>query len=234
MKATTAPMPAEVEELRLKAQAVYQRLEEALGLPEWGNPLPPLDELVSTILSQNTNDRNRDLAFGRLRRQFSTWEEVRDAPAMEVIEAIRPAGLANQKGPRIQEVLRSITAERGALDLDFLDALSPEEAMAWLQRFKGVGPKTASIVLQFALGKPAFPVDTHVYRTSGRLGLRPARMTVEQAHIHLASLFTPDQYGPGHINLIRLGRLICHARKPECPICPVQHLCDYFQTLCSE
>ena len=216
--------------LRAKAQQVYRRLEESLGLPAWGTPLPPLDELVSTILSQNTNDRNRDLAFRNLRDRFAAWEEVRDAAPEEVIACIRPAGLANQKGPRIQEVLRSITAERGLLELDFLRELSPAEAMNWLMRFKGVGPKTASIVLQFSLGKPAFPVDTHVYRTSGRIGLRPESMTVEQAHTHLEALFDPDQYGPGHINLIRLGRQICHARKPDCAACPLQDLCEDYQS----
>lgn len=215
-------------DLRERAQAVYDRLAESFGLPEWNDPSPPLDELVNTILSQNTNDRNRDLAYNNLRAAFSTWEAVRDAPAEAVIEAIRPAGLANQKGPRIQTVLRQISTERGSLDLNFLYDLTPEEAFAWLMQFKGVGPKTASIVLQFSLAKPAFPVDTHVYRVTGRIGLRPARMTVEQAHIHLAQLFTQEQYGPGHLNLIYLGRRICHARKPECPVCPVKDLCDYY------
>ena len=211
-----------------RAQAVYRELALAFGLPDWDNPSPPLDELINTILSQNTNDRNRDVAYNSLRARFATWEDVRDAPSAEVIDAIRPAGLANQKGPRIQTVLRQITEERGNLDLNFLYDLTPEEAFTWLMQFKGVGPKTASIVLQFSLSKPAFPVDTHVYRVSGRIGLRPARMSVEQTHAHLAHLFTPDQYGPGHLNLIRLGREICHARKPECPICPVKHLCDYY------
>jgi len=211
-----------------RAQAVYRELALAFGLPGWDNLSPPLDELINTILSQNTNDRNRDVAYNSLRARFATWEDVRDAPSAEVIDAIRPAGLANQKGPRIQTVLRQITDERGNLDLNFLYDLTPEEAFTWLMQFKGVGPKTASIVLQFSLSKPAFPVDTHVYRVSGRIGLRPARMSVEQTHEHLARLFTPDQYGPGHLNLIRLGREICHARKPECPICPVKHLCDYY------
>ena len=214
-----------------KAQAVYQRLCKVYGEPGWDNATPPLDELVNTILSQNTNDRNRDLAYSRLRAQFATWEQVRDADPHIVIEAIRPAGLANQKGPRIQTVLRQITAQRGSLNLDFLFDLTPEQAFEWLVQFNGVGPKTASIVLQFSLSKPAFPVDTHVYRVSGRIGLRPEKMTVEQAHVHLARLFTPEQYGPGHLNLIRLGREICHARKPDCPICPVKELCDYYQTL---
>jgi endonuclease III len=213
------------------AQAVYQRLLDAFSLPEWRDPLPPLDELVSTILSQNTNDRNRDVAYNHLRARFATWEDVRDADPLAVVEAIRPAGLANQKGPRIQAVLQQITEERGALDLQFLRDLSTEEAFAWLSRFKGVGPKTASIVLQFSLDKPAFPVDTHVYRVSGRIGLRPEMMTVEQAHIHLAKLFTPDQYGPGHLNLIRLGREICHARGPEHEICPVKDLCAFYRIM---
>jgi endonuclease-3 len=214
-----------------KAQAVYQRLGQAFGLPAWDNPAPPLDELVNTILSQNTNDRNRDVAYNGLRARFSTWEAVRDAEPQSVIDAIRPAGLANQKGPRIQAVLQQITVERGALDLDFLYALPPEEAFTWLKRFKGVGPKTASIVLQFSLAMPAFPVDTHVYRVSGRIGLRPEKMSVEQTHAWLAKLFLPEQYGPGHLNLIRLGREICHARKPECPICPVNDLCSYYARL---
>jgi endonuclease-3 len=213
---------------RERAQAVYRRLEEAYGLPEWREPLPAVDELVSTILSQNTNDRNRDQAFVALVARFPTWEQVRDAPAAEVVEAIRPAGLANQKGPRIQEVLRQITQERGQLDLDFLRAFSDEEALAWLMRFKGVGPKTASIVLQFALGKAAFPVDTHVYRVSGRIGLRPEKIGVEEAHSYLAQTLTPEQYGPGHLNIIRLGRETCHARTPQCKVCPVQTLCQFF------
>lgn len=211
------------------AGAIYQRLVHAFGLPEWRDPLPAVDELVSTILSQNTNDRNRDVAFNRLRETFPTWEAVRDADPAAVIEAVRPAGLANQKGPRLQEVLRQISAERGNLDLDFLRAWPPEEVHAWLTRFNGVGPKTAAIVMVFSLGIPAFPVDTHIYRVSGRLGLRPEKMTVEQAHPHLASLFDPATYGPAHLNLIRLGREICSARKPACERCPLTDLCAWYQ-----
>jgi endonuclease-3 len=210
------------------AQAVNQRLIEYYGFPEWRNPLPPLDELVSTILSQNTNDNNRDRAFQALRRRFPTWELVRDAPEAAVIEAIRPAGLANQKGPRIQAVLREITAERGGLDLEFLQEMETEEAHDWLMRFKGVGPKTTAIVLLFSLGKPAFPVDTHIYRVSGRLGLRPQNMNSDQAHVHLQALFSSEAYYPAHLNMIHLGREICQARKPNCPVCPLQDLCAYF------
>ncbi len=221
-------MPPSPDPLHIqRAQTVYRILEAVYGIPEWRNPLPPLDELVSTILSQNTNDRNRDVAYQRLRERFPTWEAVRDAPTAEVIEAIRPAGLANQKGARLQEVLRQITAERGSLDLGFLQELPADEARQWLLRFKGVGVKTASIVLLFSLNKPAFPVDTHVHRVSGRIGLRPPQMSAEDAHEYLASLFTPEQYAAGHLNLIRLGREVCHARKPDCPRCPLREVCAY-------
>ncbi len=210
-----------------RAIQVHQILLEVYGEPVWRNPLPALDELVSTILSQNTNDTNRDRAFDALRARFRTWEDVRDADVDEVIEAIRPAGLANQKGPRIQAVLKSITAERGELDLSFLKDLPLEKARAWLTKFKGVGPKTAAIVLLFSLDRPAFPVDTHIYRVTGRIGLRPETMSVEAAHEHLAALFPQESYYAAHLNIIRLGREVCGARKPNCPDCPLREICDF-------
>lgn len=215
-------------DLAEKALLVHQRLLDFYGQPEWRNPLPALDELVSTILSQNTNDINRDRAFDALVAKFPTWEAVRDAPEAEVIEAVRVAGLANQKGPRIQAVLRAITEQVGELDLEFLRDYPDDEAMAWLMQFKGVGPKTAAIVLQFSLDKPAFPVDTHVHRVSGRLGLRPESMSAEKAHDHLADLFPPESYYAAHLNIIRLGREICSARNPDCPNCPLNDICDYW------
>ncbi len=205
--------------------AVHRRLLEAYGEPRWRRPLPPVAELVSTILSQNTNDLNRDRAFAALRAAFPTWEAVRDAPAPAVIQAIRPAGLANQKGPRIQAVLRAITEERGRLDLRFLRRLPPSQAADWLMRFKGVGRKTASIVLLFSLGLPAFPVDTHIHRLSGRLGLRPPRASLDQTHELLARTFPPETYYAAHLNLIRHGRQVCHARRPDCPACVLRRLC---------
>ncbi|MBC8505875.1 MAG: endonuclease III [Anaerolineales bacterium] len=214
-----------------QATKIHQRLLEHYGEPTWRNPLPALDELVSTILSQNTNDINRDRAFESLRNQFPTWEQVRDADTAEAIEAIRTAGLANQKGPRIQNVLRKITEQRGSLNLDFLNDLPSQEAYDWLMQFKGVGPKTASIVLQFSLGKPAFPVDTHVHRISGRVGLRPQKMSADKAHKHLAEQFPPETYYAAHLNIIRLGREICQARKPQCQICPIQDLCEYYSSV---
>ena len=216
-----------MKNLKTRAIAIHKTLIDAFGEPIWRTPLPAIDELVSTILSQNTNDINRDRGFNALRAKFPTWEEVRDADQKAVIEAIRPAGLANQKGPRIQQVLRSITEERRLLNLDFLADLPLEEARAWLTKFNGVGPKTAAIVLCFSLNMPAFPVDTHIYRVSGRIGLRPEKMTVEQAHPHLESIFPPETYYAAHLNLIRLGREICGARKPNCPQCPIRKLCDF-------
>ena len=214
-----------------KAQSIYNILIESYGLPRWRNRLSPMDELISTILSQNTNDANRDTAFKRLKKKFPSWEAVRDAPIADVIEAIRPAGLANQKGTRIQAILHQISIEKGGLDLNFLKELDREEARAWLSRFKGVGPKTAAIVLLFSLDIPAFPVDTHIYRVTGRLGLRPHKMSVEEAHRWLENLFLPSQYGPAHLNLIRLGREICHAREPECQLCPLNKLCEHYLSL---
>jgi len=216
-----------MKNLKARAIAIHEKLIETYGEPIWRTPLPAIDELVSTILSQNTNDINRDRGFNALRAKFPTWEAVRDADAEEVIAAIRPAGLANQKGPRIQQVLRAITEERGALNLDFLAGLPVEEARAWLTRFNGVGPKTAAIVLCFSLNMPAFPVDTHIYRVSGRTGLRPEKMTVEQAHPHLESVFPPETYYAAHLNIIRLGREVCGARNPNCPQCPIIKLCEY-------
>ncbi|HEY4717984.1 MAG TPA: endonuclease III [Anaerolineales bacterium] len=215
-------------DLAKRALAIHQRLLDFYGHPQWRKPLPPLDELISTILSQNTNDLNRDTAFNALKERFTSWEALRDAPLRQVKAAIRTAGLANQKAPRIQAALRSITKLRGQLSLEFLRDLPAPEAKIWLRQFKGVGPKTAAIVLQFSLGKPAFPVDTHIYRVTGRLGLRPAGMNVEKAHDYFEKLLTPENYYAAHLNLIRLGREICVARKPRCPDCPLKNLCDYY------
>jgi len=218
-----------METKSVAARQVLSRLLDAYGVPTWRDPLPPVDELVSTILSQNTNDINRDKAFFALKRRFAEWEEVRLAPEVDIIEAIRPAGLANQKGPRIKAVLNEIYTERGNLDLSFLADLPLEDARQWLLKFKGVGRKTAAIVLQFSLNRPAFPVDTHIYRITGRLGLRSEKLNLEQTHDLMEQLIDPADYYAGHLNLIRLGREICHAGKPDCLHCPVNDLCEYFK-----
>ncbi len=214
-----------------RALAAHQKLVDFYGYPDWRNPLPALDELVSTILSQNTNDTNRDRAFKALITQFPTWEKVRDADSQKVIDAIRPAGLANQKGPRIQNILKEITKQRGSLDISFLADMPTDDARQWLLQFKGVGPKTAAIVLQFSLGKAAFPVDTHIYRVTGRLGIRPEKMSAERAHDYLAGILPEETYYPAHLNLIRLGREICQARNPKCQQCPLNDMCDYYADL---
>lgn len=209
------------------ALEVLRRLLKEYGEPEWREHLPPLAELISTILSQNTNDANRDRAFDQLRERFPTWEAVRRASAEDVLEAIRTAGLANQKGPRIQKVLDGIAEQRGGLDLDFLKDREPEQAKEWLMQFKGVGPKTAAIVLLFSLGMPAFPVDTHIYRLTGRLGIRPEKMSAEKAHDLMEALLPEKAYYAAHLNLIRHGREICHARNPECERCVLLEICDF-------
>jgi endonuclease-3 len=207
---------------------IYRRLAVEYGEPQW-TPRDPVAVLVATILSQNTNDRNRDRAYERLRERFPTWEAVRDAPLEDVIAAIRPAGLAPTKAPRIQETLRRIWAERGEFSLDFLADMPLETARAWLLSIPGIGPKTAAIVLLFAFGRPAFPVDTHIHRVCRRLGLIPARATREQAHTLLEDLIPPDLYYPLHLNLIALGRDVCHPRNPECGRCVLRDECDFYQ-----
>lgn len=227
LQTSISPTP----EGKRKAQAIYKVLISVYGIPDNRNPLPAVDELVSTILSQNTNDTNRDRAYNNLRAKFPTWKSVISAPAEDLVEVIRVAGLANQKGPRIQSVLHQIYSERGDFSLDFLRTMDKNDALAWLKRFNGVGPKTAAIVLQFSLGIPSFPVDTHVYRVTGRTGIRPDRMNAERTHEWMENIMDPQQYGPGHLNIIRLGREICHARKPDCAVCPINHLCDYYAQL---
>ncbi len=215
--------------LRRLARTVNRRLLRLYGIPRWTR-LDGVSELVSTILSQNTNDNNRDLAYTRLRARLPAWEQVRDAPSNVVVDAIRPAGLANQKGPRIQAALRRISDERGELNIDFLEELPVAEARQWLTSINGVGPKTAAIVLLFCYEKPVFPVDTHIHRVSQRLGLIGPKISAEQAHLILEQLCPAGEYGTFHINIIRHGREICHARAPECVRCPLQDLCRYYQS----
>jgi endonuclease III len=220
---------ADLHELRRqKVAIVHSRLLAAYGEPTWRSPLDPVSQLVSTILSQNTNDTNRDVAFERLRARLPTWEQVRDADLQAVVEAIRPAGLANHKGPHIQQALRFITQERGELNLDFLADWPPEKAKAWLSSMNGVGPKTAAIVLLFSLGRPAFPVDTHVHRVTKRLGLI-GPISREKAHDELERLVPPQDYYAFHLNVIRHGRQICISRKPRCQVCFLADLCDFYK-----
>jgi endonuclease-3 len=208
---------------------VHARLLDAYGPVDWRPGLPPIDELVSTILSQSTTDLNRDRAFNRLKEQFGSWEAVRDSSADEIEAAIRVAGLSRQKAPRIKAALEYVTETQGELALDFLKTMPVDEARAWLTRMKGVGIKTASIILLFSLDMPAFPVDTHVHRTTGRLGVIPPKTSAEKAHHILEAALPPETYLDAHMNLIRLGREVCHARKPDCEACPLHEICLYYR-----
>ncbi len=212
-----------------KYNAVFHKLREVFGEPTWRQHLPPVDELVSTILSQSTSDINRDKGFFALKDRYSDWESVMNAPEKEVIETIRPAGLANQKGPRIQAALRYLVTSQGRISLDFLSELDLDEAVEWLTRIKGVGRKTAAIILLFAFGRPTFPVDTHVHRITGRLGLIGPKVTADKAHDILQNIGEPETFYPFHLNLIRHGREICRAQSPICEKCPLQNECDYYQ-----
>lgn len=212
--------------LRYQAAAVDRILRRRYRLRPWRSR-DPLGMLIGTILSQHTSDTNSERAYAQLRRRLPTWEAVRAATTAQVAAAIRPAGLASLKAPRIHAVLRRLARERGRLSLAFLRGWPRDEARAWLRSVPGVGPKTAAIVLQFGLAKPAFPVDTHVDRVGRRLGLIPARMSTEDAHAWMEALVPPARYGPLHRFLVRHGREVCTARGPRCEVCPIRAWCDY-------
>lgn len=204
---------------------ILRRLRRAHGPLEPPRKRDPLEELVLTILSQNTSDVNRDRAFDAMRRRFPTWEAVAEGPVDELREAIRPGGLANTKAPRLQEVLREIRGREGRLDLSWMADASEEEVEEYLLSLPGVGRKTAACVLAFSLERPALPVDTHVFRVAGRLGMLPAGSTAHRAHVSLRELVPADARIPLHVGLIRHGRAICKAGVPKCEVCPLADLC---------
>ena len=210
-----------------RIRTIRDRLRRVYGVPRAKPHGHPIAELILTVLSQSTNDRNRDVAYLGLRERFPRWEAVRDAPVDEIEEAIRPGGISRVKSARIKSILRAIseTSSDGELSLDWLPGLSVEEAQSYLTSLPGVGRKTAACVLLFALGMHDVPVDTHVSRVSTRLGLlRPGAPFEEQHDVFLA--FTP----PGqelelHLNLLRHGRRTCHARRPDCGACVLNDIC---------
>jgi endonuclease-3 len=211
-------------------RAIRDRLRELYGRQRWEPHGHPIAELVRTVLSQNTSDTNRDVAYGRLRERFGTWEEVRDAPLDQVAEAIRPGGLAETKAPRIQEILRRISADGEEPDLDWLADADRDEALGFLTALPGVGRKTAACVMIFALGRPEIPVDTHVYRVGGRLGLFRERASFEEAHDEMLRITDPEDAYELHINLINHGRAICRPR-PRCDACALRRMCPYYRRL---
>lgn len=204
---------------------ILDRLEQEYGTPKRLDSRPPIDELISTILSQSTTDSNTDRAFASLTSRFDSWDEVADAPTECVVDAIRVGGLANQKAPRIQSVLRSIRETRPDYDLSFLATIDPDEAAEWLTRFPGVGPKTAACVLLFSLKQPVMPVDTHVHRVSLRLGLVPEGTNAERAQKLLEAIIKPDDRYNAHLLFILHGRVTCIARRPRCEVCVLADIC---------
>jgi endonuclease-3 len=210
-----------------RVRAIRDRLRELYGRPTQKPHRRPVEELVRTILSQNTNDTNRDVAFARLRERFPTWEAVRDAPLEAVEEAIRPGGLAPQKAPRIQEALRELDDN---LDLCWLESAPREQALEFLTSLPGVGRKTAACVLIFAFGRPEIPVDTHVYRVGGRLGMFPPKASFERAHDEMRAVTDPSDAYELHINLIEHGRRVCRPQ-PRCEECALRRMCPYWRGL---
>jgi endonuclease III len=208
---------------RRRLRRIVDRLVSEYGRPILRPHGGAIDELILTVLSQNTNDRNRDVAYARLRERFSSWDEVREAPLEEVEEALRPGGLAPTKSVRIRQILDAI----GDDDLGRLANAPLEDARRELCALPGVGRKTAACVLLFALGRPDPPVDTHVFRVGGRLGLWPQKASLDFAHVELARLCGPDpQFAyETHVLLIRHGRRTCVARAPRCAECPLARMC---------
>jgi endonuclease-3 len=211
---------------RAALELVHERLRERFGTPRPESRMPPLDEVVFTILSQNTTDTNRDRAWASLWKRFETWEQIAAAPADEVAAAIEIGGLHQVKARRIQELLARIEKERGELSLDHLEHLDQEDAAAELAAFKGIGAKSVNCILLFSLGLPAFPVDTHVHRILRRLGILETG-DLSRANRDIQE-HVPDEIAyPLHMNLIRYGREICHARRPKCGSCNLEDLCVY-------
>ena len=219
MTAIAAPKPPPPRRLR----AILERLRSEYGRPVGHPHRAPIDELVLTVLSQNTNDRNRDVAYGRLREHFDSWAAVREAPTAEVEEAIRPGGLAPTKAVRIQEILRAL----GDDDLEWLETAPLDEARRYLCGLPGVGRKTAACVLLFSYGRPDVPVDTHVYRVGARLGLFRPGAPLEEAHDEMLRLVRGADPYEAHVSLIRHGRRTCVARVPRCGECPLRRMCPY-------
>jgi len=209
----------------LTPREIIDLLRQEYGELRWRPRSDSMSELVRTILSQNTSDTNSGRAFARLLARFPTWESLLGADPTAIAEAIRVGGLARVKAPRIKAIVEEVWARLGSFDLSFLAEMPLEEAKAWLRSLPGVGPKTAACVLLFALGRPALPVDTHVYRVAKRLGLVPPRVGAADAHELLEGMLAPDEVYPFHMSLIRHGRRICKAQRPLCPQCVLAHGC---------
>ena len=221
----------EHETLYAKALEIYALLLERYGERPLKPRREPLHELISTILSQRTTNRNEALAYERMRERFGSWEAIRDAPVDELAEAIAPSNYAEAKAPHIKATLKRIIDERGDANIDFVANIPLDEAMAWLMSLPGVGIKTASLVMLFCFGKPVLPVDTHVHRVSQRTGLIGGKVGTEAAHRVLLDLLPKDPYFlfNFHVALLKHGQQLCVWGVPKCEPCPLKHLCDWYQ-----
>jgi endonuclease-3 len=209
-----------------RVRTIHARLARRFGELAPPRNVDPLDELILTVLSQHTSDINAGRAFADLRAAYPNgWAQVVRAPAERVADAIRSGGLANTKAPRIQEILREVRRREGTFDLSSLTEMTDREARDYLTSLPGIGPKTAAVVLSFALGRDALPVDTHVHRVARRLGLIPPGTSAERADRLLHALVPDGMRTSLHVALIRLGREICKAPLPRCPVCPLKDLC---------
>ncbi len=210
-----------------RVRAIRDRLRLVYGIPQAKPHGQPLAELILTVLSQSTNDRNRDAAYFSLRERFASWEAVREAPVDELEYAIRPGGISRIKSARIKAILQAISDRdrTGELTLDWLVELPVPEAETYLCSLPGVGRKTAACVLLFALGMRDVPVDTHVARVGTRLALFRPGAPFEQLHDTMLALTPPGEELELHLNLLRHGRRTCNARRPNCAECALNRMC---------
>lgn len=218
--------------LRAKAWEVYLRLLQTYGEHPLKPRREPMHELISTMLSHRTTQKNEAVAFEQMWQHFGSWEAIRDAPVAELAETIAPSNFAEAKAPNIKETLRRIIDERSAPTIDFLRDLPPQEGLEWLMSLPGVGIKTASLVLLFCFAKPVLPIDTHVHRVSQRLGLIGPKVTPEAAHKILLDLLPTDPHVlfNFHISMLKHGQKICIWGTPRCEKCPLMDLCDWYQS----
>ena len=214
-------------ELKERAKIITERLYALYGYGDAGRVLPAVDELVFTILSQNTTDKNTWVAFNNLKSKYMDWEMLLLAPVEDIITAISYAGLSAQKGPRIKRIMEILHEKCGEITIDFLSGLSVEEGIVFLTSLPGVGRKTASCVLLFNFNKPAMPVDTHVLRISALLGLIPSNVTADEACYLLEKIVQVEDYLRFHVNIIIHGRNLCKARKQLCGVCPLVDVCEF-------
>jgi endonuclease III len=208
-------------------RTVHRRLRDQQGRFIPHPVLPVIDEVVATVLSQHTSDTNSGRAFARLKEIFPSWEQVADAPTAEVADAIRCGGIADQKARRIQQILTAIEEREGRISLDRLHGLGDAAVETYLESLPGVGPKTAACVLTFALGRPAFPIDTHVHRIATRLGWLAAKTPADKAHRLLAPCVPPGIRYDLHVAMVTHGRTVCQAQRPRCDRCVLRDLCPF-------